>query len=105
VMSKDQLKSHLSNADVVVIDVRADHDWASSRWKIQGAVREDPNTIDQWMSKYPKDKAIVLYCAWPHEATSARVAQHMAVSGFRNVEVLKGGWHEWYDNKYPVEKK
>jgi 3-mercaptopyruvate sulfurtransferase SseA len=29
----------------------------------------------------------------------------MIVSGYHNVAVLKGGWHEWYDSEYPVEKK
>ena len=62
-ISKDQLKADLSKSSLVVIDVRTGDDWASSPWKIQGAVREDPNIIDQWMSKYPKDKTIVLYCA------------------------------------------
>ncbi len=62
-ISKDQLKEDMSKSTVQVIDVRTEGDWASSPWKIQGAVREDPNTIDQWMTKYPKEKVIVLYCA------------------------------------------
>ena len=62
-VSKDQLKADLSKSTVRIIDVRTDHDWASSPWKIQGAVREDPDTVNQWMSKYPKEATIVLYCA------------------------------------------
>ncbi len=62
-ISKDQLKEDISKPTVQIIDVRTEGDWASSPWKIQGAVREDPNTIDQWMTKYPKEKTIVLYCA------------------------------------------
>jgi len=33
------------------------------------------------------------------------VAQQLASNGFKKVEVLKGGWNEWYESKYPVEKK
>lgn len=62
-VSKDQLKADLSKSSVRIIDVRTDNDWASSPWKIKGAVREDPNTVDQWMSEYPKEATIVLYCA------------------------------------------
>jgi rhodanese-related sulfurtransferase len=33
------------------------------------------------------------------------VAQELFNMGYTNVYVLKGGWHEWFDAKYPVEKK
>jgi rhodanese-related sulfurtransferase len=33
------------------------------------------------------------------------VARQLADAGFGKVEVLKGGWKQWVDNKYPVEKK
>jgi rhodanese-related sulfurtransferase len=63
VISKDQLKEDLTKPDVIVIDVRTDHDWDSSQWKIQGAQRQSPNEDKAWMGKYSKDKKIVLYCA------------------------------------------
>jgi rhodanese-related sulfurtransferase len=63
VITKDQLKAELTKPDVVVIDVRIDHDWASSQWKIQGAQRQSPNEVKEWMGKYSKDKTVVLYCA------------------------------------------
>jgi len=39
------------------------HDWDSSQWKIQGAQRQLPMEVKEWIGKYPKDKKIVLYCA------------------------------------------
>jgi len=63
VISKDQLKEELAKPDVMVIDVRATHDWDSSQWKIQGAQRQSPAEVKEWVGKYPKDKTIVLYCA------------------------------------------
>jgi 3-mercaptopyruvate sulfurtransferase SseA len=33
------------------------------------------------------------------------VARELAASGFQKVFALKGGWNEWYESKYPVEKK
>ena len=63
-MSKEDLKSRLGNPEVMILDVRASGDWANSRTKIQGAVREDPNqSAKSWADKYSKDKTIVLYCA------------------------------------------
>jgi hypothetical protein len=62
-MTKEQLKAQLGNADFVIIDVRADHDWQDSNTKIKGAVREDPSKLDSWIKKYAQDETIVLYCA------------------------------------------
>lgn len=62
-ITKDQLKQEISKPGVTVIDVRTDRDWNSSRWKIQGAQRQDPAEANGWMDEYPKDKTIVLYCA------------------------------------------
>jgi len=33
------------------------------------------------------------------------VAKQLVTAGFKKIEVLKGGWNEWYYAKYPVEKK
>ena len=63
-MTKEELKEMLSKPDVIIIDVRATLDWQESGQKILGAVREDPDKVAKsWAEKYPKDKAIVLYCA------------------------------------------
>jgi len=62
-IDKDQLKAELTAPGVIVIDVRATHDWDSSQWKIQGAQRQTPADTQEWMAKYPKDTTLVLYCA------------------------------------------
>jgi rhodanese-related sulfurtransferase len=61
-ISTDQLKNDLAKPDVTVIDVRVEPEWNSSQWKIEGALRESPREVSDWMPKYPKDKTIVLYC-------------------------------------------
>ena len=61
-MTKEQLRAKMNNPDLVIIDVRSDHDWQDSQVKIKGSVREDPQKPDSWIDKYPKDKMIVLYC-------------------------------------------
>jgi hypothetical protein len=62
-MGVEELKSMLGSPGLVVIDVRADEDWKSSTLMIKGAMREDPEKVDTWMSKYPKDKTLLFYCA------------------------------------------
>jgi 3-mercaptopyruvate sulfurtransferase SseA len=62
-MTKEELKGMLGKPEVIIIDVRAKADWAGSKLKIKGAVREDPRKVASWMDKYSKDKIIVFYCA------------------------------------------
>ena len=61
-MDAGELKSRLDDGDVVVIDVRHETHWEESRYRIRGAVREDPRNVS-WSSRYPREKTIVLYCA------------------------------------------
>ena len=62
-MSLEELKGRLGSPDLVIIDVRREGDWKSSTVKVKGAVREDVDKVDTWISKYPKDKTLVFYCA------------------------------------------
>jgi rhodanese-related sulfurtransferase len=62
-MTKEQLKALLNDPDVVILDVRTSRDWKGSEKKIKGAVRENPKRFKSWAHKYPKNKALVLYCA------------------------------------------
>jgi rhodanese-related sulfurtransferase len=63
VMTKEQLLPLLGKPDIIIIDVRTNYDWDSSKVKIKGAVREEGMKFTSWMKKYPKDKTIVFYCA------------------------------------------
>ena len=62
-ISVEQLDKMLGRSDVMIVDVRAPAVWASSNIKIAGAVRRDPEHIDAWVRKLPKQKDIVLYCS------------------------------------------
>ena len=62
-ISKEELRSMLGNPDTVIIDVRLSGHLSGSDTKIQGAIREDPEKVNSWIEKYPKDKTLVFYCA------------------------------------------
>ena len=62
-MTKQALSAVMGKPDVIIIDVRYGMDWTDSDSKIKGAVREDPEAIQSWADKYPKDKTLVFYCA------------------------------------------
>ena len=62
-LTKEQLKQRLGDPDLIVVDVRTEASWKDSGFKIKGAVREDPNDVQDWFKKFPKDKTIVFYCS------------------------------------------
>ncbi len=62
-MTKEELKPIMDDADVAIIDVRKGRDWTSSEFKIKGAIHGDPGKIDEWNKQYTKDTKLVLYCA------------------------------------------
>ncbi|CAB1058983.1 hypothetical protein D1BOALGB6SA_3741 [Olavius sp. associated proteobacterium Delta 1] len=63
IMTKEQLKAQLDNADVMILDVRTGGDWKSSEFKIKGAIRANPNKFNKWVEVHPKNKTLILYCA------------------------------------------
>jgi len=62
-IDKDQLKAMLTDDDVVVIDTRTGMDWSSSEFKIKGAVRLTPDTLEELAARYPKATRLIFYCA------------------------------------------
>jgi hypothetical protein len=62
-ITKEELKSMLGDANLVIVDVRRDKDWNSSEYKIKGAVRgnPDPSKVASWASSYGRDNTFVVY--------------------------------------------
>jgi hypothetical protein len=60
-ITKEELMDKLADPEVIIIDVRPEQQWRSSKLKILGAIHEDSIDIESWAGKYPKDKTIVLY--------------------------------------------
>ena len=104
-MSKETLKGKLTDADLIVVDVRTESAWEKCDSKITGARRETPEKVRTWMAGYPKEKTIVFYCSCDNDATSKRVAKQLLDGGFKNVYALSGGWKEWIEADFPTEKK
>ena len=104
-ITKEGLKPMLGDPDLIIIDVLVQDQWEAVDQKIPGAVHENPEEVDSWADKYPKDKSYVLYSALPGEVTSARVAMQLIDRGFQDVYALQGGLRRWTKAKYPTEIK
>lgn len=58
-MPLNEARSRLDDPDLTIIDVRR----TKEKDKIAKAIPEEADETESWMKKYPKDKAILLYCS------------------------------------------
>ena len=59
----EQARRMHGSPDVIFIDVRTAKSWWRSTAKIARAIREEPDAVGLWSSKYGKNKILILYCA------------------------------------------
>ncbi|MFC1884781.1 rhodanese-like domain-containing protein [Thermodesulfobacteriota bacterium] len=60
-ITKGLLRTMLDKPDVVILDVRLEREWKSTKFRIKGAVWENPKKIDSWAGKYNKDLTLIFY--------------------------------------------
>lgn len=65
-MTIDELKARLGEADLVILDVRTPSDFQESDLMVAGAARRAPRQVAEWSRDYADhkdDRTFVLYCA------------------------------------------
>jgi len=106
-ITPQELKEEMDSGEkVTVIDLLGCPYHPSDRNGIAGAIRINPHKLEQYHG-FPipsdwMDHDVILYCACPHESTSARVAQALEEKGVKHVRPLEGGVQAWRDLGYPV---
>ena len=96
-----------TGARILVLDLQGDLSQDLKPPAIPGAVRIDPHLLRHYMKLYRNedigtDREVVLYCAAPGEATSARVALALRQRGFDRIRPLAGGLQAWCDCGFAV---
>jgi rhodanese-related sulfurtransferase len=72
----------------IVIDVRRNQRWQEAPDLIDGALRRDPDQIEQWKKTLPAGADVVVYCVHGHE-----VSQNAAKA--LGARFLEGGIEHW----------
>jgi rhodanese-related sulfurtransferase len=83
--------------------LRAAIEYEVTRQTVPGAIRMDPEELDDRHEEIPRDCDVVLYCTCPNEATSARAALALKRRGIERVFPLQGGLEAWVSCGYPVD--
>ena len=88
----------------VVLDVRtAAHRRLDGR-QIPGAYAVDLEALEGTLTRVPREREVVVYCACPNEATAAKVALELRARGFRRVRPLGGGIDAWASAGLALER-
>jgi rhodanese-related sulfurtransferase len=87
----------------LVIDVRRSPAFRDSQEMIAGALRRDPEAVDEWAGSLPPASSIAVYCVHGHEV-SQNVARALAGRGLR-VSYLEGGIEAWKAQQAALDRK
>lgn len=94
----------ITNADILVFDVRQPLDLLAYPEIIPGAKRISPDEILRSPTLIPKEKDSVVYCTCPSDKTSRAVLRRALSLNFSRIKFLRGGLAAWKALDYPVEK-
>lgn len=89
-----------ADPDLILIDVREPWEWAQGF--IEGAAHVPLNSLPGRVDDFPRDAALVIYCA--HGIRSWHAAAFMMQQGFTAVVSLAGGidaWARWQRQSDP----
>ncbi|UVT17977.1 MAG: VTT domain-containing protein [Nitrospira sp.] len=86
-----------------VVDLRGIEDHVADPYTIPGALRISAEELEQRHDDIPRDRDVILFCACPNEATSARMALMLRRKGVTRVRPLVGGIDAWRELAYPLE--
>jgi rhodanese-related sulfurtransferase len=79
--------------NILVLDVRRTTDYEADKEMIPGAIRHNPEEIDQWVQEIPGDKDVVVYCIRGGSVSNSVVDKLLAVGIKANY--IEGGWEAW----------
>jgi len=102
-VSPEALKRRLDTGDdVTIVDLRTALDVAATPYAIPGSRWLAADAIDGHEVELLRSRDVVLYCASPNDATSARVALQLKHKGITRVRPLEGGLAAWMALNLPV---
>lgn len=93
VISAQDLKKLRNESTVAILDVRRKSDLDASREKILGATWCDPDEIEDWADKIPKNREVVLYCVRGGSVSNA-VVDTLQARGVQ-ARFIEGGIEGW----------
>ncbi len=99
-VTPDELAYRMKSGEVVVLDVRPDHEYAAGH--IAGAVSMPVADIANRLGELPRDQQYVAYCRGPYCVYADEAVALLQANG-RNATRLTDGYPEWSLAGRPTE--
>ena len=87
----------------ILIDVRRSAAFAADDRMIAGAIRRNPDEIQNWRQELPPERAVVVYCVHGHEV-SQEAASALRSAGV-DARYLEHGITGWAEHRLPMRSK
>ena len=91
-ISFEQISTLLQDDKAVIIDIRSSDEFNTAH--IQDALSVPYRSLDQYINKLPREKAIVVVCRGPYCTTSFECVEQLREKGFQ-AYCYDGGIGEW----------
>ncbi|HVN47255.1 MAG TPA: rhodanese-like domain-containing protein [Bacteroidota bacterium] len=105
VVSLPEAKAAFDSHAATFIDAR--HEFEFSEGHIQGAMNIPFAHLDQHaylLDSLSNEKRLIVYCDGVACNSSIELAAKLKEHGFSRVEVFYGGWQDWTNAGYPIER-
>jgi len=89
--------------EVFIVDLRHPLELVPDPFTLPGALHLSPDQLAVRAHEIPRDRAVVLYCTCPSEATAAKTAMTLHNLGINRVHPLRGGFDEWKRLGFPMD--
>ena len=99
-LAPDRARELIAREQVQSVDLRGDDDFASGH--IAGAMRAEPDDLDQATESLDEDRPVIVVCA--DGERSAKVAGDLRERGFQAAAV-KGGMKAWTSDGLPTQPR
>jgi rhodanese-related sulfurtransferase len=87
-------KEHLEkDKNLLVFDVRRDTDYQADKEMIPGAVKRNPEQVEEWAEEITKDKDVVVYCIRGGSVSNS-VVDKLLATGI-SARYIEGGWEAY----------
>jgi rhodanese-related sulfurtransferase len=103
ISAQDLYSSIGTGVALVVIDVRRSAAFTADNRMIVGAIRRNPDEVQNWRQDLPPGRTVVVYCAHGHEA-SRDVASALSAAGV-DARYLEHGIAGWAERRLPMRLK
>src|SRR5262245_17991309 len=100
---EDVYQKQEAGEPVLIVDLRPATELKHDSLGIRGALHVQMAQLGGRLSELPTDRDVVLYCACPNEAASARAALLLRKRGLPRARPLAGGLEAWRQRNYPLE--